>query len=109
LIPLIFFPFDLFKPIITRSNILTCDELRYILDPYRQITLEGAEVRVEVDFLSGEYEGLEKIAKHFASETHLGPKFVADFEELTDLDAREVLQRDAYEKVSYLLKNLGIV
>ena len=54
-------------------------------------------------------EGLEKIAKHFASETHLGPKFVADFEELTDLDAREVLQRDAYEKVNYLLKNLWIV
>ncbi len=54
-------------------------------------------------------EGLEKIAKHFESETHLGPKFVADFEELTDLDAREVLQRDAYEKVNYLLKNLGIV
>ena len=54
-------------------------------------------------------EGLEKIAEHFASETHLGPKFVADFEELTDLDAREVLQRDAYEKVNYLLKKLRIV
>jgi len=54
-------------------------------------------------------EGLEKIAKHFASETHLGPKFVADFEELTDIDVREVLQRDAYEKVNYLLKNLRIV
>lgn len=54
-------------------------------------------------------EGLEKIAKHFSSETHLGPRFVADFEELTDLDAREVLQRDAYEKVNYLLEKLGIV
>jgi len=54
-------------------------------------------------------EGLEKIAKHFSSETHLGPKFVADFEELTDLYAREILQRDAYEKVNYLLEKLGIV
>ena len=26
-------------------------------------------------------EGLEKIAKHFASEKHMGPRFVADFEE----------------------------
>lgn len=28
-------------------------------------------------------EGLEKIAKHFASEKHVGPRFVADFEEIT--------------------------
>lgn len=54
-------------------------------------------------------EGLEKIAKRFASETHIGPKFVADFEELTDADERALLQRDAYERVNYLLEKLGIL
>ena len=29
-------------------------------------------------------EGLEKIAKHFASGKHVGPRFVADFEEIID-------------------------
>jgi hypothetical protein len=52
-------------------------------------------------------EGLQKIAKHFASEKHLGPKFVADFEEVTDAEEREILQRDAYEQVNYLLEKLG--
>ena len=53
-------------------------------------------------------EGLQKIAKHFASEKHLGPKFVADFEELSDLAEREIRERDAYERVNYLLEKLGI-
>ncbi|MEA1884576.1 MAG: hypothetical protein U9N62_08675 [Thermotogota bacterium] len=53
-------------------------------------------------------EGLEKIAKNFASEKHVGPKFVADFEELEDAEEREILERDAYERVNYLLKKLGI-
>jgi hypothetical protein len=53
-------------------------------------------------------EGLEKIAKHFATETHVGPKLVADFEEVTADEAREILQRDAYERVNYLLQELGI-
>lgn len=53
-------------------------------------------------------EGLGKIAKHFSSEKHIGPKFVADFEEVTDLEERELLQRDAYERVNYLLERLGI-
>ncbi|MBC8417565.1 MAG: hypothetical protein H8E10_03105 [Desulfobacterales bacterium] len=53
-------------------------------------------------------EGLEKIAKHFASEKHVGPKFVADFEEITDPEERELRERDAYEKVAYILQKLGI-
>jgi hypothetical protein len=53
-------------------------------------------------------EGLGKIARHFSSEKHIGPKFVADFEEVTDLEERELLQRDAYERVNYLLERLGI-
>ena len=54
-------------------------------------------------------EGLEKIAKHFASEKHVGPRFVADFEEITDPEERELRERDAYEKVGYILQKLGIV
>lgn len=53
-------------------------------------------------------EGLEKIASKFASEKLIGPKHVADFEELDDPEAREIRQRDAYEKVNYLLEKLGI-
>ena len=53
-------------------------------------------------------EGLEKIAQHFASESHVGPKFVADFEEVVDPEEREFLQRDAYERVNYLLVKLGV-
>jgi len=53
-------------------------------------------------------EGLKKIAKHFASETHIGPKFVADFEEVTDSEEQEFLQRDAYERANYLLEKLGL-
>ena len=54
-------------------------------------------------------EGLEKIKDKFASEKHIGPKFVADFEELDDPEEREILERDAYEKVTYLLENLGVI
>lgn len=53
-------------------------------------------------------EGLKSLAEKFASPNHIGPKFVADFEELTDLDARALVQRDAYERVQYLLQGLGI-
>jgi hypothetical protein len=52
-------------------------------------------------------EGLSKIAKHFASEKHVGPKFVADFEEIVDPEERGIRERDAYEKVRYLLQKLG--
>jgi len=53
-------------------------------------------------------EGLEKIGKHFASEKHVGPRFVADFEEIVETEERELVQRDAFERVDYLLKKLGI-
>jgi hypothetical protein len=54
-------------------------------------------------------EGLEKIAKNFGSERHVGPRFVADFEELTDPGERAIRERDAYEKVKYLLEKVGII
>ncbi len=53
-------------------------------------------------------EGLEKLGSKFASEKHTGPKFVADFEELDDTEEREILERDAYEKVKYLLEKLEV-
>lgn len=52
-------------------------------------------------------EGLRKIAEKFASPEHMGPKFVADFEDIQDRDERSVRTRDAYERVSYLLSALG--
>ncbi|MDY6990635.1 MAG: nucleotidyl transferase AbiEii/AbiGii toxin family protein [Thermodesulfobacteriota bacterium] len=53
-------------------------------------------------------EGLRKMAKHFASEKAVGPKFVSDFEELPAGEDREVRERDAYERVTYFLEKLGI-
>ncbi len=54
-------------------------------------------------------EGLKKIAKHFAAENNLGPKFVVDFEELDDPEEKERIKRDAYERVNAFLKKLGIL
>jgi len=51
-------------------------------------------------------EGIEKIRKHFSSLDHIGPKFVADFEEVDDEDERARIMRDAYERVQALLENL---
>ncbi len=53
-------------------------------------------------------EGLEKIAKHFASIENVGPTHVANFQEVTDGEERERLRRDAYERINYLLEALGI-
>ena len=53
-------------------------------------------------------EGLEKIGQHFASPEHRGPRHVADFEMVTDEESREGIQREAYERVNYVLRNLGI-
>jgi len=48
------------------------------------------------------------MGEKFASENHTGPKFVADFEELDDTEERAILERDAFEKVKYLLEKLGV-
>jgi predicted nucleotidyltransferase len=54
-------------------------------------------------------EGLSKLAKSFSSEKHIGPKFVSAFEEITDEEDRTQIERDAFERVNYLLKGLGII
>jgi predicted nucleotidyltransferase len=53
-------------------------------------------------------EGLKKIAGKFASIDHVGLRDVADFYDLQNAEERTLRQRDAYEKVSYLLKRLSI-
>jgi hypothetical protein len=54
-------------------------------------------------------EGLMKIREKFASPDHVGPLWVADFDELTDAEARALRQREAYERVAALLKKLEVV
>jgi len=51
-------------------------------------------------------EGIEKIRKHFSSLNHIGPKFVADFEEVEDAEERSRIMRDAYERVQALLDSM---
>ncbi len=62
------------------------------------------------DFLDNSLvkEGMEKLADKFSSPDHLGPKMVADFEEVTDWEARQFLQRDAYERVHYLIERIRV-
>jgi hypothetical protein len=54
-------------------------------------------------------EGSRKIAGKFGSVDHVGPKDVADFFDLQDEEERSLLQRDVYEKVSFLLNKLGVL
>jgi hypothetical protein len=54
-------------------------------------------------------EGLHAIADKFFSPTAIGPKSVADFEEIINADDRELRQRDAFERIQTFLKRLGIM
>jgi hypothetical protein len=53
-------------------------------------------------------EGLSKIRSKFASIDHVGPKWVADFLEISDKEEREIIIRRAYEKTIRILDLLGI-
>jgi len=54
-------------------------------------------------------EGLRNLAGKFRSSEDYGPRRVADFEGLgTQTDDRELRQRDAYERVRYLLDRLRV-
>ncbi len=53
-------------------------------------------------------EGLEKIKNKFASVEHIGPKWVADFLEVTEREDRDIIMRRAYEKINELLDLLHI-
>jgi hypothetical protein len=53
-------------------------------------------------------EGLGKIKNKFASVEHIGPKWVADFLEVTEIEDRDIIMRRAYEKINELLDSLHI-
>jgi hypothetical protein len=53
-------------------------------------------------------EGLRKIADKFTTPEHVGPKFVADFEDPLSEEERSLLIRDAFERVGHLVRALGI-
>jgi len=53
-------------------------------------------------------EGLRKIKSKFASIDHIGPKWVADFLEISYKEEREIIIRRAYEKIKELLDILRI-
>lgn len=53
-------------------------------------------------------ESLGKIKSKFASVEHIGPKWVADFFEVTEKEDRDIIVRRAYEKVNELLDSLHI-
>ena len=54
-------------------------------------------------------EGLRNIAEKFSSPSAVGPTHVADFEELVDPEERDLIQRDAFERINHLLSKLNIV
>jgi hypothetical protein len=53
-------------------------------------------------------EGLGKIRNKFASVEHIGPKWVADFLEVTEREDRDIIMRRAYEKINELLDLLKL-
>jgi len=53
-------------------------------------------------------EGLQIMAQKFSSPAHIGPRFVADFEDIVDREERDLRQRDAYERLQELLRKLGM-
>ena len=53
-------------------------------------------------------EGLGKIRSKFASVEHIGPRWVADFLEVTEKEDRNIIVRRAYEKLNELLDLLYI-
>lgn len=53
-------------------------------------------------------EGLEKIRSKFESVDNIGPRWVADFLEVTNKEDRDIVIRSVYEKVSELLDALKI-
>ena len=52
-------------------------------------------------------EALNNIAEKFSSPSAVGPIHVANFEEIENPSERELIQRDAYERINYLLSSLG--
>ena len=54
-------------------------------------------------------EALSNMAEKFSTPSAVGPTHVVNFEEIEDASERELIQRDAYERINYFLVALGIV
>jgi hypothetical protein len=54
-------------------------------------------------------EGLSIIAEKFASPEQVGPRWCADFDELTNEEDRAMRRRDAFERVADLLGRVGFL
>lgn len=52
-------------------------------------------------------EALATLAEKFSSPGAIGPTQVANFDEIDNVEEREYIQRDAFEKINYLVSNLG--
>jgi hypothetical protein len=53
-------------------------------------------------------EALSKLRDKFYSPEHVGPKWCADFDEISNPQDRAIRQRDAFERVNDLLTRLGL-
>ena len=53
--------------------------------------------------------GLQFMKNHFASLHGLGPNQVVHFQEVSDAEEEARVRRDAYERVQYLLRQLGVI
>jgi hypothetical protein len=51
-------------------------------------------------------EGLTILSEKFSTADSVGPVFVTNFLDETDPDSRALIQRDAYERVQYLVNTL---
>jgi hypothetical protein len=51
-------------------------------------------------------EALNNLAEKFASPDHIGPKQIADFDDITDAEERALIERDACERINTLLAKL---
>ena len=51
-------------------------------------------------------EAMEILTHKFSSPDAMGPKYVADFEEIMDPEERMIRQRDAYERVNHLCQSI---
>lgn len=53
-------------------------------------------------------EGMGNIASKFLSPDHVGPRHIADFEGITNPEERARIQRDAFERIDYILRGIGL-
>lgn len=51
-------------------------------------------------------EAIERLGRKFETVDSVGPKFVADFDEIVDREDRELRLRDAFERMQYVLAKL---